>query len=42
MAVGRCHLSLRRHWHRPETDIGGLHEEEEVVEKRLLCGDMIG
>jgi len=24
-AVGGCHLSLCRHWHRPEADIGGVH-----------------
>jgi len=23
--VGRCHLSLCHHWHRPEADIGGVH-----------------
>jgi len=25
MAVGRCHLSLRHHWHRPEADTGDVH-----------------
>jgi len=25
MAMGRCHLSLRHHWHRPEADTGDFN-----------------
>jgi len=34
MAVGRCHLSLRLHWHRPEADTGDVHCKKRRVERR--------
>jgi len=39
MAVGRCHLSLCRHWHRPEADIGGVHcMRKRGEEDDMWCG----